>query len=118
MKKFGAVERLLKNGADTETKDGSGATPLMYAALHCDAIYVNLLLENGADINATDDIGGTPLMYSVANENAALMLIRRGADISAVDADGWSAYDYAVMGYGYGDVSERTLDALSPRLVI
>jgi hypothetical protein len=59
------IQILLDNGADTNAKDGIGATPL-----HClmrdhtnwnwSPEPVNALLERGADMDVKDDTGKTP----------------------------------------------------------
>lgn len=47
------VPALLRAGANTQTKDRSGWTPFLHAALRCDVPTVKLLIE-GSDIHAVD----------------------------------------------------------------
>ncbi|MCX6774222.1 MAG: ankyrin repeat domain-containing protein, partial [Candidatus Micrarchaeota archaeon] len=46
------VERLLKAGADVNTKYKKGWTALMYAAGNGHSETTKILIENGADVNA------------------------------------------------------------------
>ena len=58
------VERLLKEGADPEAKDGEGRPALYLAAWkgHLDAL--KLLRKHGATLDATDSPGHTTLMWA------------------------------------------------------
>lgn len=72
---------LIKNGAKVNIKDGSGRTPLHYAAYHGDNDICHLLLDNGADINAICNDGRTPLGTIQRNRpETEGLLIKRGAD--------------------------------------
>jgi len=52
------VELLIAKGADVNSKDKSGYTPLHGAATD---VTVELLIAEGADVNAKGDDGSTPL---------------------------------------------------------
>ena len=56
----GKVEELLKRGANPNTKDEKGRTPLHYAAAMGHLDIAKLLLERGADPSARDKYGQTP----------------------------------------------------------
>ena len=60
---------LLGEGADIESKDKDGRTPLSWAAERRYESVVKLLPENGADINAKDESGQTPLLSLEYAEN-------------------------------------------------
>ena len=66
----GAVEkvrRLIKEGADVESRDQYGATALMEAA-YCGRRHVlELLLEGGASVSASDKDGRTALFAACVN---------------------------------------------------
>lgn len=47
---------LLKNGADINTKNKMGMTPLMHYSLKGEDRLVKILLENGADVNAKSEM--------------------------------------------------------------
>jgi len=57
------VELLIKNGADPNTHDINGNSPLMPAIRNAteNKTYIRLLLENGADPSLPNDTGETPL---------------------------------------------------------
>ena len=58
------VQRLLENGAELESKDRTGSTPLLLAAREGQEAVVKLLLENGAEPGSKDRSGQTPLSYA------------------------------------------------------
>jgi len=77
-----SVERLVKQGANLEAKDGGGSTPLMIAVDRNDVAMVKMLLGKGADIRAKDGSGRTPFVKAVQSwdDNTAIMklLIAKG----------------------------------------
>ena len=62
------VQRCLDRGADPNARDGSGKTPLHWAAEHTeDPRVVQALLQGGADLTALDDRGRSPVAYALRN---------------------------------------------------
>lgn len=61
----GLVQLLLDNGAEVNTKNDFGSTPLHGACLHSeedDAVFISkLLINSGANVNAKNNSGETPL---------------------------------------------------------
>jgi ankyrin repeat protein len=57
----------LKGGMDLETRDRSGATALMYAALSGHVEATSLLIEKGAQVNAQDNLGRRALDYATTH---------------------------------------------------
>lgn len=92
-------------GANVDTRDTLGTTPLMLAANSADNARVALLISKGASVNATDNTGNTALTYA-AHGNAvdcAKLLLNAGADPNTPSAQGitplmgaayWGSDDY------------------------
>ena len=80
-----AVQKYLAAGMDVNTKDGYGATPLLYAAEYGRNDVAELLITNGADLNATYNDGLTALHAAVLNGSNEIvkLLIDQGADVNA-----------------------------------
>lgn len=83
------ISRLIKKGANIETKDQSGRTPLIIASTHNEKFIIDLFLKEGADINATDIHGNTALIIStIANNTESVnLLIERKANLEAKNED-------------------------------
>ena len=94
------VHKLLDGGANVESRNESGRTPLMLAALKSNAEMVKLLLEHGADVNAVDSSGMTALMWAAFGGSAesVRLLIDKGAKIDTKDQSGKTALDWASTG--------------------
>ena len=78
---------LLRMGANPNSRDNHGQTPLMWAAWNKNTDVVNALVNAGADVNAENENGATPLIYAAEKGHApmAKMLIDAGADVNAMD---------------------------------
>ncbi len=61
------VELFLKGGMDVETREGSGVTALMYAALNGHGEVAGLLIDKGAQVNAQDNLGRRALDYATVH---------------------------------------------------
>jgi ankyrin repeat protein len=98
------LELLLKYGAEVDSRDENGRTPL-----HCCAYrgsergspldLVIHLIEAGADINARSAAGHTPLHYATMygfDEHMAILL-RKGADIESRKYDGYTPLMLAIL---------------------
>jgi|GEM_PF-2329022 len=88
---------LMEKGANIDSRDGLGETPLMHAA-HCGKHEICVLLvENGADVNATNNGGCTALMYAAkANDIAGCkVLLEKGACAWTKNVGGSTALDFA-----------------------
>lgn len=80
----GAVQSLLKSGANPNARNEAGATALMWAAN--DPEKTRLLLAAGADVNARSDDGRTPLMIASrrnGGKDVVKLLLDKGANASA-----------------------------------
>ena len=95
------LKRMIDGGADINTTDRNGYTPLLYAAWAGDTEALDLLLQAGtaAGINHRDsEEGVTPLHAAViicrdiegASAENVFRLIAAGADANIPDRDGWT----------------------------
>lgn len=91
---FGIAKALRVKGAGV---DGSGWTPLIYAATGGHDDIVRWLLGEGADVNAASPNGTTALMMAVRENrySTAILLIARGANVNHRNENGASALDWA-----------------------
>lgn len=92
------VQKLLREGADPNTRDNNGRTALIEAALGGYTDIVRALLEKGADVNAKDKDGWTALFWAACldHTDTVRMLLKKGADVNAKGNNGWTALMIAV----------------------
>ena len=93
-----AAKRLLDAGADANSQDNTGRTPL-HSAVAADAVGVfQILLRNRAtNLNARMHDGTTPLILAarLATEGMVQLLMNSDADINAADNSGKTALHWA-----------------------
>jgi len=97
----GALLCLLGEGAQVNTVDKFGASPLHIAAHNNSADFVKILLEHGADIEMKqEEYGTTPLFTAVLSWKPGVesmaVLIGHGADVNARDETLRTPLFYAV----------------------
>jgi len=82
---YGIAEELIIAGADINSADNMGRTPLHFAAMAGHSDIMELLIAKGAMIEARTNTGYTPLSMTVENNNylAARLLIGSGADVNS-----------------------------------
>ena len=73
------LELFLKGGMELETRDGSGATALMYTALNGHVEATSFLVEEGAQVNAQDNLGRRPLDYATVHPESGAFKILASA---------------------------------------
>lgn len=93
---------LLQGGADPNTRDKLGLSPLLLACGKPTYGYkaiAEMLVDKGAMINIRDALGFTPLLLSLSGGTieVARLLIERGADVNAVDRKGVSPLELAMQ---------------------
>ncbi|XP_069841320.1 BRCA1-associated RING domain protein 1 isoform X2 [Dendropsophus ebraccatus] len=93
----GAVEELLKSGANPNVKDNAGWTPLHEACNHGHTTVVEALLRHQALVNTTGYQNDSPLHDAVRNGHIAIvrLLLQHGALQDAVNIFGLRPVDYA-----------------------
>ncbi len=108
---------LLKHGADPNTGDNEGDTPLHFVARnfvghpgHLENLsLIHLLLEAGADISARNSAGETPL-HCAARAETVLEFLRLGADPALADHQGVTILHNA---WRFTGDCERVVEALT-----
>lgn len=92
-----AFESYLKQGTDTEARNGSTNTMLLFTCVLAKPYMSILLVRAGANINAQGHNGMSPLMMAMSfNMNAlAEELLARNADTALADKFGNTAFDHA-----------------------
>jgi ankyrin repeat protein len=86
-----AVDVSLKNGAEINTLDESGMTPLMIASSNGCLPVVELLYNRGAEIDLKDSKNGkTALMLAAKKEhiNIVQLILNKGANVNIKDKIG------------------------------
>ena len=82
-----SLEALISKGADVNSTDSSGNTPLNMAAKFEHIECAKSLLNSGADINLRNFENFSPLMWPAENGNLKMveLFIKNGADLNAKD---------------------------------
>jgi ankyrin repeat protein len=93
------VELLIDNGANVNTKNLLGETPL-YLTTESGSLEISkILLNNGADVAIKNNNGNTPLHHAVWHPHKpelTKLLIDNGAEVSATDNEGFTPLHIAV----------------------
>lgn len=108
------VEELLAHGADLNTWDRGGRSPLASAALKGNPTVAARLMELGADVNArAPDSGSTALMAAARSAEPAAIdqLLGAGATVDARDRWGNTAFMIAAQYNDDPAVARRLLGA-------
>ena len=85
------VDLLAKAGANVNTRDGGGDTPL-HESFYDDVIQE--LINLGADVNAVNDEGQTPIFRNVS-DTAISIFVDHGADLTIRDKRGMGVFEAA-----------------------
>ena len=91
------IEALINAGADVNTRNSFGETPLMFAS-RSNPEAIRILINAGADVNARNDSGKTSLMLAAqfsSDPEVITTLLEFGADPNMVDANGLKAIGHA-----------------------
>jgi len=99
------VKNHIEQGADVNTQDELGWTPLYWAASLGQTEVAKLLIDKGADVRTAATDGGTALHQAAqAGDNELVeLLLSKGADVNAKDKQGATPLFGAASG-GYSQV--------------
>jgi hypothetical protein len=91
------VKSLVSGGADVNSKNRMGMTPLVVAAMNSRTAVCEFLVASGADLNAKDGQGRTALYFAVDRNNKELaeLLLKKGADVNIATGAGENAFSLA-----------------------
>ena len=109
---------LIDAGADIETKDEDGLSPLLRASISGKSAVVKMLVEAGAGVCVTDNKGDTCLILAVPDassrfghtETVRYLVGLKDVDVNHADDEGFTALHCAVL-EGYPDVVQVLIDA-------
>jgi uncharacterized protein len=90
---LGALERLLRDGADVNARDARGRTAVTAAAMSEHVRVVRALVDAGADVDLQDHDRNNPLLVCGENGNVALLreVLRGHPDLGATNRYGGTA---------------------------
>ena len=92
-----ALDELLLDGFDVNSRDNQGNTILCVAAQNGNKKILKIALRHGADINSINFKGNTALHFSHrygTSKTIGEYLLRKGANPDIVNRDGLKARDY------------------------
>ena len=109
------VVRCLQSGADPNSRNERGFTPLHHVAVAGSLEIATLLLKAGANPNARDEHDDTPLhrAASVGNPKVATALLQSGAEPNVRDKDGSTPMLTALMMRWLHETSARTRELVA-----
>lgn len=108
---------LLAKGANVNTRDTRGVTPLQLASNLGWLDGVELLVAKQARIDDANDAGETPLIFAVHRRDIPMMrvLLKAGADPERKDNSGRSARDYATISGRSGPMIAEIESSAKPK---
>lgn len=88
-----AIALLIKQGANLEARDESGATPLLIATRHNHVDAARVLIDAGANVNAKDRIQDSAYLHAGARGHNEIlkMTLTHGADLKSTNRYGGTA---------------------------
>ena len=97
---------LLSEGADIDTVDAEGNTPLMISSKIGNPRMLRIILVHNPDVNAVNNMGETALMIAAENGQYSVVqrLLEEGADVNATNQAGLTAMDLSVR-FGHREIT-------------
>jgi ankyrin repeat protein len=86
-----AVHELLRDNADPNSHDETGASALMYAAAFSSPECMRLLITKGADVDGVNQVHATALMWASPEPEKVKLLLSKNAGVNIRTDDGQSA---------------------------
>jgi len=104
------LKLLIDKGAEFDTQDISGQSPLLLAAAAGNKEIVEILINNGADITVKENQGLTVLHEAIYSGKPDLvdLLIGKGVDVN-IAAEGLTPLHIAAD-YGYADIAKVLIE--------
>lgn len=112
---IGKVKALLDRGEDINTRDDNGYTPLYYACVDKDRVWLKFVLEHGADINLTynDKYCKENILHVLARRSSLMLDIVCEYDVSKIinerDGKGLTPLDIVERDTFCGDDTRKAL---------
>lgn len=109
------VERLLTAGANIDTQDDQGWTPLMMAVFNGDFEVTEKLLEKGANIQIRNNFGENALMMANFSDEEIIRLLLQTARLQPTLADDEATFKekQRVVAFGKGLFSLEDIEGMS-----
>lgn len=105
------LQTIVRDGADVNTRDKRGETPLMYAATVGSVDAMKFLIAKGADVNAqTTTSSATALIWSATDLAKVKLLVEHGANVNLATERGRTALLIAAMSDGSADIVRYLLE--------
>lgn len=95
-KKIGAIQALLKHGANANISNEYQVAPLEFAICNCEPEIIKLLVSHGADMY--EGRGALQLAYYSGRQEVVQLLLDHGANINEINCEGTSAFQAAIQG--------------------
>ena len=110
------IDRLVKQGADLNARDGNGRTPMMVAAFRQDDAAVRALIEAGANLNALDHQSYDVItIAAVLNDLDTLKtVLAAGGNARAITSPYSGTALIAAAHLGHAEVCEALIKARAP----
>ena len=86
-----AVDELLRDNADPNSRDETGASALMYATAFSSPECMRLLITKGADVDGVNQVHATALMWAGVEPEKVKLLLSKNAGVNMRTDDGQSA---------------------------